>query len=444
MKATQHDVDFVIPRLDRDLPLCIDPFLLYRSRRPELREAHALLLSLFDAAFQAFRDGNLQRAAELVDFPEARAIRLGYASNSDEGRGIGKNLGPIFVGALEDSPDLANRGFKHVEELQLLAEHIGPDRISDLAGNVLRGFLAKYTKEQAELWGMPLTKGVPLEHTWDLVIGDWVDEYADLLTDPNGRPVILVPRWIVRQLPWINYQDFKSHELRAFLTPRSRSNRFAVSKPDAVKVSRRNLKLVDRYVARKEKEAARALPTEQIEAPAFEAAPYLTELKALKAGLPDAKRYEALLLRIFNALFEPKLTDGKPQSRTADGTEIRDLVYINSLDDPWLAALHRDFGNFVLIFECKNVADLEVGHVNQLATYLGDPTGHFACLVTRNPATNAIGRKVRAVYNKQFPRRLILVISDVDVEAMLKAREAGQSAIRVMQRLQGLLLQQIE
>lgn len=445
LQATQHEVDFVIPRLDRDLPLCIDPFLLYRSRRPELREAHALLISVFDAAFQAFRDGNNQRARDLVDFPEARAIRLGYASNSDEGRGIGKQMGPIFVGALEESPDLVKRGFKHVEELQLLAEHIGPDRISDLAGNVLRGFLAKYTKEQAELWGMPLTKGVPLEHVWDLVEGDWVDDFADLLTDPaNGRPVMLVPRWIVRQLPWINYQDFKAHELRAFLGPKSRSKRFSLSKPEAVKVSRQNIALVDRYVARKEKAAAGALPTERVEAPVFASAPYLAELKALSPGIPDAKKYEALMLRIFNALFEPKLTDGKPQSRTAEGTEIRDLVYVNSMDDPWLRAVHRDYGNFVMIFECKNVAALDVGHVNQLATYLGDATGRFAFLVTRTAATASIAKKIRAVFNKQFPRRLILVISDREVEVMLKAREAGQSPIRVMQRLQGVLLQQME
>ena len=32
LNFTQSEVDFVIPRFDQDLPLCIDPFLLYKSR----------------------------------------------------------------------------------------------------------------------------------------------------------------------------------------------------------------------------------------------------------------------------------------------------------------------------------------------------------------------------------------------------------------------------
>jgi hypothetical protein len=45
---------------------------------------------------------------------------------------------------------VAERGVRHVEEMQLLASHIGPDRVSDIAANVLKQFLIEYTQRQAE------------------------------------------------------------------------------------------------------------------------------------------------------------------------------------------------------------------------------------------------------------------------------------------------------
>lgn len=434
----------MIPRLDRDLPLCIDPFLLYRSSRRELREAHALLMSVFEAAFQAFREGDAKRAARLVDFPEARAIRFGYASRSKDGRGIGQ-LGPALVAALEDSPELVARGFSHVEELQLVAEHIGPDRISDLAGNVLRRFLATYTADQCNLWNIALAKGVPLEHVWDPVEGEWGDTFADLpLDSKTGDAVILVPRWIVRRLPWINYQDFRSHELAAFLRPRSVRKLMIPGKPQVVKVTRRNLALVDRYVRRKEREAKLALPVRELSEELLEPEGYIRELAALHAGKPDAVEYQNLILRILNALFEPFLSDGRPQSRTAEGTEIRDIVFTNSLDDPWLVAIHKTYGNYNVLFECKNVRGLGTDDINQVANYLGDPMGYFACVVTRVPPSCAMRRKIRATYNKQVPRRTILVLTDDDLGRMLKLKAAGQSPLREMRRLHGQQLQEIE
>ena len=33
--VSQYVVDFVIPRIGVDIPVCIDPFLLFKSRHPE-------------------------------------------------------------------------------------------------------------------------------------------------------------------------------------------------------------------------------------------------------------------------------------------------------------------------------------------------------------------------------------------------------------------------
>lgn len=46
--VSQYDVDFVIPRTGIDVPVGIDPFLLYKSRDPEYRQLHNDLLKAFN------------------------------------------------------------------------------------------------------------------------------------------------------------------------------------------------------------------------------------------------------------------------------------------------------------------------------------------------------------------------------------------------------------
>jgi hypothetical protein len=439
LTLVQREVDFVLPRLDGDLPLCIDPFLLYKSRQPELRTAHGQLLEIFRQVFAAFEAKDRARAVALVDFPEANEIRLGYAKVGNTGRGMGNTLGRLVLETLESSPALVRRGLKHVEELQLFSVGIGPDRISDLAGNVLKDFLISYTKRQSALWSIPITTAVPLSHIWQIDDGEWVDRYDDVPTDPlTGRPILLVPRWIVRRLPWINYGDYEASTLRAHLGPRSVRARGGVRKPAGVALSRQDVTLVDRYVLTKERNAASARPTGSTGVAPIEAvsaaAPLLSELRALAPGGADAYRFQRLILRAINELFEPDLVDGREQVRTEAGVEIRDVVFSNDSDLPFLRYLANNHGSHVIVFECKNKLKLDANDVNQLANYLGDPMGYAGFLVSRAAAADSIMRKCIATYVKSTPHRIILVFSDADLGAMYAARAAGRSPADVLRR----------
>ena len=193
LQLNQREVDFVIPRLDADIPLCIDPFLLYKSRRAELRAAHALLLTLFNEAFAAFRNGDHERAARLIDFPEVPEIRFGYARQSVAGRGIGAVLAQLVMDTLRQSPALVERGIRHVEELQLFSSGIAEDRISDLAANAIKGYLVTYTQAQCETWSIPAQDAVPLEHIWDADSSRWVRRYVRVPVDPETGVAVLSP-----------------------------------------------------------------------------------------------------------------------------------------------------------------------------------------------------------------------------------------------------------
>lgn len=219
--VSQFEVDFVIPRKGVDIPLGIDPFLLFKSRDPEYRSLHALLLSVFNAGIQAVRSRALEDAQDILTFPEVPEIGLGYARTSRRGSGVGTHLTKLIVDTLIGSPQLQERGVRHVEEMQLLSAGIGPDRVSDIAANILKTFLIAYTQRQCTIWKLPMEKAVPLSHIYNPATGLWEDSYEDLpVSEVDGGPILLVPRRLVRVLPWINYDDFIRTEFSAYLAAR--------------------------------------------------------------------------------------------------------------------------------------------------------------------------------------------------------------------------------
>ena len=74
---SQYDVDFVVPRVGVDIPLGIDPFLLYKSRDPAFRALHETLIGAFNGGIDALRSGNRDEAGRRFDFPEVAEIGLG-------------------------------------------------------------------------------------------------------------------------------------------------------------------------------------------------------------------------------------------------------------------------------------------------------------------------------------------------------------------------------
>ncbi len=130
--------DFVIPRVGVDLPVGIDPFLLFKSREPGHQQLHQQLLSAFNRGIQAIRHGDSTQARMLFDYPEVSEIGLGYTQSGKRGSGVGTHLSGLIIDTLAQSPVLQERGVKHVEEMQLLSAGIGPDRVSDITATFLR------------------------------------------------------------------------------------------------------------------------------------------------------------------------------------------------------------------------------------------------------------------------------------------------------------------
>ena len=320
--------------------------------------------------------------------------------------------------------------------------------MSDIAVNLTKQFLIEYTLRQAELWKLPVKNGVPIAHVYDHEAGDWVDTYADLpVEELNDQPILLVPRRLVRRLPWSNYDDFLRTEFRAYLSARRgkparggevrRSTAETQQKPDVISATRADVALIERYVKTKEKQSAGAKPdVDCIEENSCDQAETLIQrLKQLPAGHERARDYQFLVLEILNYLFNADLTDGQPEVRTFDGTERRDIVFTNESDEPFWDYVRSTHDNILLMFETKNTDGLDSAAVNQTATYLGDRIGRLGIIVTRQPPSEAMERKMFLVWNDSSPRKTILTLADADLIRLMELRCKNGSTTTWMEAL---------
>lgn len=141
--------------LVNDLPLFVDPFLLFDSESEKYRALHdqiiRYLVFLKDRAFAGeLNDVTIQ---QWLTFGEVKQNWLGFSKTGNGGTG----LGPHFAKALARNLSTVFRKFgsetittsSHIEKLGLLSGGVGRDHLSDFTTNLIKGFLAKYTEDFA-------------------------------------------------------------------------------------------------------------------------------------------------------------------------------------------------------------------------------------------------------------------------------------------------------
>src|SRR5581483_7006695 len=80
--VSQYEVDFVIPRVGVDLPLCIDPFLLFKSRDSQYLALHGILITEFNGGNRALQSGDTEQVKRIFDFPEISATGPWYTKRA--------------------------------------------------------------------------------------------------------------------------------------------------------------------------------------------------------------------------------------------------------------------------------------------------------------------------------------------------------------------------
>ena len=138
-----------------DLPLFIDPFLLFNSSKPKYQKLHAEIIRymrfLRDRSIAGEVDAGLLRA--WFHFPEIRQNWLGFSQTGNRGHGLGRDFaGALHKGLRSVFSDFGEETVtesSHIEKLTLISSGVGRDNISDFTTNLILGFLADYTQKFA-------------------------------------------------------------------------------------------------------------------------------------------------------------------------------------------------------------------------------------------------------------------------------------------------------
>ncbi|WP_206431415.1 hypothetical protein [Sphingomonas koreensis] len=420
----QEDADFAIPFLDEDIPLYVDPFLMWRSPSQMDQALHDSLLNAFNYLGRLWLSGSRDEAVEaVVAASECDEAGLG-SSRTRRGKRIGRAKAEEMLRLFERVPRYASQGLSHIEELQLLVEGVSRDRVSDFACSFLKSFLIDFTTQECRKHGIP-TDPVTVPGVWDHRARRFSDVRADVPVDPVGsRPLLLVPKRWLRYVPWISYeeyferhcpQDDVSHEPEA------------LTRVNVLSYNRDNFGVVAAYIEAKERTADDAKNDPLFsQIPVRSARSKLAQIRKLptgKEGGADAK-YEAAVGQLLPSLLYPHLDFAQVQARTESGVSIRDLVFYNTERTPFLRELRSDYGSRQITFEMKNVATVERMHVDQLNRYMAEGLGKFGVFVTRVPLKRAILQRTVDLWSGQ--RKAIVTLTDEDLEQMVEVFDSRQ------------------
>src|SRR5450830_1420325 len=138
--------------LVNDLPLFVDPFLLFDSEDDRYKELHSsiirYLVFLRDrACAEDLTEGNV---THWLLFKEVKQNWLGFSKTGNRGTGLGRTFANAL--ALNLKSVFKNFGTEtltsgsHIEKLSLLNGGVGRDHLSDFTTNLIKGFLLEYTQ----------------------------------------------------------------------------------------------------------------------------------------------------------------------------------------------------------------------------------------------------------------------------------------------------------
>jgi hypothetical protein len=138
--------------LINDLPLFVDPFLLFNSEDEDYQAIHAEIIQyIMFLREQAEKEPNPDHAmlSSWYIFPEVKQTWLGFSLHGNSGRGMGlqfaENLYRGLTGIFKDFGSETITQSSHLEKLCLISPQIGRDKISDFTTHFVKKYLLEFT-----------------------------------------------------------------------------------------------------------------------------------------------------------------------------------------------------------------------------------------------------------------------------------------------------------
>lgn len=202
--------------LINDLPLFIDPFLLFNSENEEYQKLHDRIIDYLVFLKQKVNQYDKIPSGMLKSwflFPEVKQAWLGFCEEGNSGSGLGMDFAVALSDALKNIfTDFGNESITegtHLEKVCLIKEGVGKDNISDFTANLIKEYLCEYTQTFARTY-------MSAESCRNICVSKVNFNYATETWEPKtyylpyylDDYVLLTPTDILRrEETWINRSD---------------------------------------------------------------------------------------------------------------------------------------------------------------------------------------------------------------------------------------------
>lgn len=206
LRQTEDKLGFVNIPLNTDVELYIDPLTLSNQKGEWYIKANNLIVDFFEELICAIKNNNDKKSLYLLSkLREPNETHFGVSSNIPDGCGIGEEQALFLLNKLKKSKAVQSGHLKDLSDCELLINGIGSDKISDIVTNIIRGLLIEYTEEQCKYYQIPVRETMS-DFFWSSERKTWIRRKA-MLPHFLNKPVILVPKNIVRKQTSSNYQN---------------------------------------------------------------------------------------------------------------------------------------------------------------------------------------------------------------------------------------------
>lgn len=379
---------------------------------------------------------------------EPNETHLGLSVGLARGRGLGPDSAKSILDALKESEAVRTGLISDLEETVLLIPGIGPDLISDITTNIIRGPLIDYTTAICRQYGIPLSPNVDSGPVWNATNRNW-DNFFVSLPMVDGEKLLLVPKSIVRVRLDYSVDEYYRHVILRRLAERELQagselvkiakegpptirlddvqKKYGASKDLIVKETLADPELLKLYAKYKASNVHGPLSNEQLSDVTGAALPdydsLLSTLLSLVPGNDQAIAYENAAHDLLVAVFYPMLTYPVKQSVLHNGRKRVDIEFANVADEgffKWLSIHYRCPKVFV---ECKNYSsDPRNPEIDQLSGRFSDNRGKVGILLCRTIDDKELFI-ARCRDTADDGRGFIIPLDDADLAELVAARK---------------------
>jgi hypothetical protein len=447
----QAQLDFVDIDTDHDMRLFVDPYAIQTKENEFNLGCTDQIKTFFDEVLDALRRKNLAKAQELTaHLSEPQETFLGYSRGRPQGRGVGRMQADQILSALRNSRAFKTGLLADLAETELFIEGIGPDKISDLTTNVIRGTLIDYTQNQCNLHGIEMREGVPSSHMWHASRREWRQGYVDLPVIDN-KPVILIPKYLVRWRLSLDSQEFYNHYMLSFLRDvqlnsggklvrllknktrvvykKDLKKEYPLIKDDLAKFAQEHPDILEKY---KELKGAKGTLTNEDLEKDFDEKKFSSSLEdalsKIPPGLKAASRYHSFIQGTLTFLFFPDLINPIKEHEIDDGRKRVDIKFTNASESGFFfrMAEQPQTRSIDVFFECKNYSrDVANPELDQITGRFSPLRGKLGFIVCRSLAEERLMLR-RCRDAAQADRGCVIVLTDAKIQEMLEFVRVGE------------------